>query len=378
VNFQKIRYLSFAGLFFFQSTLAFSQKRDSLDYYNTGFNVHYGFIIPHTEAIEPVSHTRPYGFDLSFNKLSTSFDSWRVFNRYNSKGVQLGYFNYQNPKVLGSAFVLSVFTEPIISSGEKYIFSIKAGAGLSYHTKVYDYYNDSLNKFFSTRLSFPLYLMVRFKYRISNNYYLTLSGCYNHISNGAIKIPNYGMNFPTLLVGLEYYRRPLPGLETKYAPVRDYNEHSRFLVIQALMGYKEVYGEWVYAFGLHTRYTWQIRNHYALNGGAEIILDGGVKKMIEIENKSVDYERIALTAGQDFIFGKVIFTQYFGFYVYSPYKAKNSIYQKYELLYRFIPQLSAGFYLKAHTSDAELFGLSMNYYLQTKLKNRSKNIITGS
>jgi len=174
------------------------------------------------------------------------------------------------------------------------------------------------------------------------------------------------MNFPTLLVGLEYFRKPLPALDTKYSPIRSYNEHSRYLVIQVLTGYREVYGESKYAIGLDTRYTWQIRNHYALNAGAEVILDGGVKKMIEIENKPVDYKRIALTAGQDFIFGKVIFTQYFGLYVYSPYKAKAGIYQKYELAYKVIPQLSAGFYLKAHTSDAELFGLCFSYHLNMK------------
>ena len=37
--------------------------------------------------------------------------------------------------------------------------------------------------------------------------------------------------------------------------------------------------------------------------------------------------------------GKVIFTQYFGFYLYSPYKARNPLYQKYELAYKIFKKL---------------------------------------
>jgi hypothetical protein len=352
------------GLLFINLSV-FSQKPDTAIYYFTGYQAQYGFIIPHTAEIEPVSHTNPFGFEISFNRLCTSYKSWKVYNRYNISGFQLSYFNYQNPEILGSAFVLTIFTEPIISFGERWLFSIKGGMGISYHTRVYDPDNNPLNEFFSTRVSFPLYLMARFKYRISRNLNFTLSGSYNHISNGAMHVPNYGMNFPTLLLGIEYFQKPLPRLNKVYTA-----DHSRtssqYLIIQTLTGYKVVYSEAEYTFGLHTRYTWQLRSHYALNAGAEIILDGGVKRMIEVEKKEVDYKRFAITAGQDFIFGKMSFTQYFGFYIYSPYEAKNMIYQKYELSYRFLPEFMAGVYLKAHSSEAELFGITFNYVLRYK------------
>jgi hypothetical protein len=86
--------------------------------------------------------------------------------------------------------------------------------------------------------------------------------------------------------------------------------------------------------------------------------------MIEIGDKNLDYKRLAVTAGQDFTLGRVVFTQYLGFYIYSPYKAKNPVYQKYEISASVAPSLYAGFYLKAHTSDAELFGFMLNYRLR--------------
>jgi hypothetical protein len=338
-----------------------AQKHDSLSFGYFGITSHYGFIIPHTSAIEPVSHTRPYGFELSYTKLDLNYDSWRTFNCFNGKGVQLSYFNYQNPDILGNAYTLTVFTEPILVYNNRLIFSVKAGGGISYHTEIFDFNTDTLNQFFSTRISFPLYLMLRIKYRLAAYWYITFSGCYNHISNGATRVPNYGMNFPTMSLGIEYHRKELPLLDQiKYIADRNFVKES-YLSAQLLTGYKDVYGRFYHAYGVDLRYNWHIRYHYALNAGTEFIMDQGIRRMIEIENKSVDYKRFAVTAGQDFLFGRITFTQYFGLYLYSPYEAKNMIYQKYELTYNIIRPLSAGFFLKAHTSEAELFGFCINY-----------------
>jgi len=351
---------------FLMSLTIVAQKRDSSAYSFLGFQAHYGFIIPHSPAIEPVSHTNPFGFELSVNILKTSYESWKVFNHYNISGIQAGYFNFQNPEIVGSAYFLTVFTEPILSYGDRFLFSMKAGAGLSYLTKTYDPETNQTNKFFSTHLGFPLYLRARFRYRIFDKTYLTLSGSYNHISNGAVKIPNYGINYPTVSLGIEYFQKPLPQLDNVYTPEKHKKMSDQYLVIQALTGYKYVYGEPTYAFGLHTRFTRQIRPRYALNAGAEIILNGGVKKMIEIEDLDLDYKRVALTVGQDFIFGKVILTQYFGFYIYAPYKAESFVYQKYELSYKIHPKIMMGIFLQAYASHAELLGLSFNYVFRKK------------
>jgi hypothetical protein len=356
-----MRYYFIALLVLVNSLQTFANKPDTLNYYSIGLNAHYGFIIPHSAAIEPVSHTNPAGFEISFNKLSTNYESWRIFNCYSNKGVQLAYFTFQNPDILGSAVLLSAFTEPVLLYRERFIISLKAGAGFSYHTKIFDFHTDTLNKFFSTRVSFPLYLMAKFKYMLTNNLYLTISGSYNHISNGATRVPNYGMNFPTFLMGLEYYKRKLPQLnKLGYKIINDFKP-ERYLSGQFLTGYLDVYGKLYYAYGFDIRYSWHFKYHYALNAGAEMILDQGLRRKIEIENKSLDYKRFAVTAGQEFIFGRVSFAQYFGLYLYAPYKAKDIVYQKYELSYRILKPLSAGFFLKAHTSDAELCGFFLNY-----------------
>jgi hypothetical protein len=337
----------------------YSQDPDGI---SIGFQSHYGFILAHSEKIKSVSNTNPYGFELTFSRLHTNYESWRVFRKYNASGIQLSYFDFQNRDVIGQSYLVSIFTEPVIVARNKFIFSVKAGGGLSYQTKLYDYFTDSLNRFFSTRISFPLYISLRARYKVSSRLLFTISGQYNHISNGAIRVPNLGINYPTAGMGLEYFFRPVPDITKPMEPKPNTRKTSQYLNIQALAGFKWIYGEFTTAAGVSARYTKQIRTFYAFGGGVELILDGGVRKVIEIEEEmQVDYKRFALLAGQDFILGKITFSQNLGFYLYSPYKAKNFFYEKYELLYSINSKLSFGMFVKSHAIDAELMGFALNY-----------------
>lgn len=356
----------------FLSISAFAQKADSASLFFFGLQAHYGFIIPHSTVIEPVSHTNPVGFGFSLNRLNTSYERWKIFNAYWISGIEGGYYSFQNPGIVGGAFVLTGYTEPVLSHGRRHLITIKTGAGFSYHTSIYDAVDNPTNQFFCTRINFPLYLSARFKYRLTGKIFLTLSGNYNHISNGGMKQPNYGMNFPTVSLGLESFKNPFPVLRKDYSADENEKKKGFYFIFEALSAYKVVDATNLYpekgtmSVGFHARASRRLGTFYSLNAGAEFIMDAAIKETIKRASLGVDYKRFALTAGQDFLFGKVIFTQYLGFYVYSPYKAKNSVYQKYELGYTVHKNLLLGVYLKAHTSDAELMGLYLSYVINKK------------
>lgn len=351
--------------------MAFGQGSGSTVHYSVGINAHYGHIIKHSLKLDDAVLTNPYGLDLNLNRLSTSYDNWKVFNTFWMSGLQAGYFNYRDPERLGGAFFLTAFAEPVLGFGRKYLFTLRAGAGISFHTRLYDSIENPMNRFFSTRVSFPVYLSARISYKLNSNTFINLSGNYNHISNGGVKQPNLGMNFPTLSLGLLAYKKPLPELHRNYTNDIAIKPGFTFLG-QLLTGYRVVEGTEAYpskgtfALGFHIRVSKQLSRYYALNTGAEMIMDGAIREIIRRDQSGRDYKRIAMTAGQDFLFGKAIFTQYLGFYLYSPYKARNSIYQKYELSYRLSPAIVSGFYLKAHLYVAELMGIHFSYLFSGK------------
>jgi len=362
-----IAFRFFSVVLLFTTIICCRAESDTTRHIFLGVHGQYGFILPHSVVIEPVSHSNPRGilFDLGF--MNKSYNSWKVFNTWWSSGVQAGYYSFDNPDTLGGAYVITGFAEPILLSRNRFMISVRAGIGMSYHTKIYDASTNPLNQFFCTKISFPVYAALRFKYRIFPHSYLMLSGFYNHISNGGVKQPNYGMNYPTVSLGIEYYK-PALTLNRIYSSDTRVSDSRVHLMTGILTAYKvvdrtEVYPEkGTISYGFYARGIKMLKTWYSLNIGAEMIEDNAIREMVKREGSGLDHKRVAITAGQDFHFGRVIFTQYLGFYVYCPYKAKNTAYQKYELFYRFNRNVSAGFFMKAHTSEAELMGMAVNCY----------------
>ena len=353
-------------LWFFVFHSLKGSENDSLSFVYFGLLTHYGFIIPHSQSIRDISHTNPFGVELSRNKLHTSQGKWQVFNSYWISGLELRYFNYQNPDILGGVFDFSVYAEPVVDFGKKYLFTIRGGAGLSYHTRIYDPVENPRNMFFSSRFNFPLFVDARFKYRFGERTILTLSACYNHISNGGIKQPNKGMNFPTMAIGIERYQKEFPALHKNFLAEAVNRRKMPYFLFQGLTSVKvlEAYDQQpeqaALIYGFQARYVQPLGIFYALNAGFEMIFDGYLKEMIQREQKEVDYKRFALTFGQDFMLSKVVFTQHLGVYLYSPSKARNAVYQKYELAYRINERFMAGVFLKAHLHVAELMGVNLS------------------
>jgi hypothetical protein len=169
-------------------------------------------------------------------------------------------------------------------------------------------------------------------------------------------------------MGFSYSGKGNPDLTARYISDNEVRPGLAIL-FQALTAYRvvdatEKYPEkGVFAYGINIRGSKQIGLHYALNAGSELIIDNAIKEMIIRKGSATDYKRIALTAGQDLIFGKAVFSQVLGIYVYSPLKPPQPVYQKYELSYIIFPHFSFGAFLKAHTVNAELLGLQVSYNL---------------
>ncbi|MGQ9621473.1 MAG: acyloxyacyl hydrolase, partial [Bacteroidales bacterium] len=255
-------------IIFFVSGLLSEAQTDSIKHIFAGLHAHYGFIIPHSIIIEPVSYSNPYGILFDIGSLSRSYNRWKVFNSWWTAGIQTGYFSFDNHDTLGGAFMLTGFAEPVLARGKRFIMVVRGGGGVSYHTRIYNEFSNPSNQFFCTRISFPVYLALRFKYSIFKGTYLTFSGFYNHISNGGVKQPNYGMNYPTVSFGIEYYKPEL-SLERIYISDTRVKEKGVNVIAGILAAYKvvdrtEIYPEkGTISYGLYIRGLKLLRSWYS-------------------------------------------------------------------------------------------------------------------
>lgn len=333
--------------------------------FSLGIKVHYGTILPHSELIRPLAFNNPYGIEADFSWLNHSEKSIKQMNCYYYSGVAVNFIDFGHPKI-GQSVNAWYYFEPLLRFQKKLGFGIRSGVGMSYLSSVYNEDTNPENKFFASHIAFLLLVEFKTKYKISNKFELTGSVCYNHISNGGIKQPNYGMNFPTLTIGADYHFNPVE-LKPIIKEKLDAAKKIWKLKVETLASIKvqnktEDFEEKAFfAHGMTAFANKRIGKFSALNFGTEFFNDSYVKEEISRAGLDEDHKRAAAFLGHDLIFGKINFTINFGFYFYAPYAAKDPYYQKYLLQYNFSERLYAGGFMLAHGDAAEIMGFNVGY-----------------
>ena len=336
-----------------------------------GLRAHYGCILPHSKWVEPVSHTNPRGIETDICWHLRKKNYWNYCFCYPRTGFSVYYANYDNPDILGSAISIYPFIEPYIRAERPLNFSIRFGIGPAIMTKVYDSITNPDNLMYGSTLSFIALLNFSINYRIADRLMLRLAGNYNHISNGGLKEPNYGINFPTLNAGFDYSFTTTRFEDREKDPEIVLNpKKNRFDLIFLFSGKPTAHGvDKRYAvFGFCANYSRTVGRIFALTGGAEWVSDRSLRQKIITHHKVdesgelFDHHRAAVLAGVDWLFGRFIFSQQMGIYFYCPYGARNPIYQRYGLSFKITEHIFTGINIKAHAQDADFMDMRMALY----------------
>jgi hypothetical protein len=189
---------------------------------------------------------------------------------------------------------------------------------------------------------------------------LNLDVMFNHNSNGSIYHPNYGINFPTVSLGLTYdlKKYKTKDITSTFNPTWRFDMNP-FLCFQTIpLDRKHFYG--VYGFALEAARKVGFFNTATL--GAEWVTDQGAKKTMELGgNSHLDFSRVGILAGHEFIFKKFNFTQQIGIYVHKDVPYISQIYHRWGLYYKFNKKWMGGFNLSAHKQSADFLDLRVIY-----------------
>jgi hypothetical protein len=317
----------------------------------------YGIILPHSSRVEHLANTNPFGLELEYSWLMLKEKNWQQCNCYSKTGISFLYVNYDNPVVVGSSYNLIGFAEPFFIRSNRFLFSARMGFGVSYLDKIYDSEVNPGNTFFSTHINFIVHIDINAYYQLNDQYSLIAYAKYNHISNGGVKKPNYGMNFPMFGLGLNYYpsgKIIFPYHEKKeFDPEYFYNIYS-FGMVKKIKEDEYFLEETTFVFGLYGLAGRAISKLNGFSIGLEYINDGGAKEEISRKGLSDDHQKISGLIGHHLLFGKFDLSQYWGTYIYAPYKSGN-FYQRYSLTCTFTKHILGGVTMKAKGDVADSF-----------------------
>lgn len=338
-----------------------------------GLRAHYGFIIPHSSTIKDITWSKPRGIEADFAWLLMGESSWRYCFCYPRAGFSFFFINFGNPEVLGNSYSLYMFIEPLLGAGRKVYGSIRFGIGPTYLNNVYDSITNPANRFYSSPVSFIVLLNAGINYQIREKLNIRLSGYFNHISNGGIKNPNTGINYPTISLGVDYRINPLPfqhRVRDRTAELVSYR--SRWDAGLIATAKTDIKGEESYLVtGLLANYCHVIGRISGINLGLEFIADFAdrheIHRLSETQGTDiVDYKYLAALLGHDLLLGRFNFQIQMGAYIYSPFKRMDPVFQRYSLSFYLNRHFYAGVSVKAHRHVADFLDVRVGYSFLTK------------
>ncbi len=345
-----ICYLS-AGFFIFSTEYSFSQySSDSLNSVKlVGLKIHKGTVLIHSRELRPIEDSYPTGIelDLAWHKISQK--AWESCMCYPKLGIALTYWGYDNKEILGQGITGLFYFEPVFNTSGRVNYSLRAGLGLSYQNSPYDPVSNPDNLSYSTYLAFPLQLGGTVHFKIKSRWLLNGSLIYNHFSNGGVRQPNKGINWPSVGVGMAYYLKEFEFKKRANSHWRDKGSPQKRLDFTFFMAYEEPRDNlFLLSPGLEIKWSRQFARVSAYTLGGEIMYDNATGYVLERSEDNSSPEKAGLAVGHEFLLGKFVFSQQFGFYLINPNPIHSDVYQRYGLVYRINKTLSTGINLKAH------------------------------
>jgi hypothetical protein len=341
------------------------EDKEQILFFN--LKAHYGSMIIHSRALHDIGNANPFGVEISLTQQSVGLKAWESCNCYPRRGITIGLWNFDKPLILGNGFASSVFIEPVFGGWNKWYFSVKGAVGIAWLTKPYHPETNPYNFSYSTNIAFPLNLGATLNYKVSDHTRANITLIYNHISNGGLKEPNKGINWPTFALGFDYLPIPM-NLNKQNRTELILDKSSRQSVsVEFFMTFKQLDHEQLTKYfigGINGTYDYRIGRINALSFGAQFEWDGSDRKEIsQSDELHTDHKKISLNGGHSFLLGKFHFDQRIGVYIYDQYKANDPVYQQYELTYALTRQLSTGLILKAHRQVADYLSFALKLKL---------------
>lgn len=359
-----IRVFLFSAICYGFGKIAFAQEgEDSLTVVKlVGLKLHKGSVIIHSRDLRPIEDSYPTGLELDLGWHKISQKAWESCECYPKVGVSLTFWDFDNQDVLGQGFTGLFYVEPVFGARRRLSYSVRAAFGLSYQNTPYDSITNPDNLSYSTRVAFPLQLGGSVHYRLSPRWLLNFSLMYNHISNGGIREPNKGINWPSIALGAAWYLEQPVFIKRSENHWRENGPPMERLDLTFFMAYEEPESKlFLFSPGLEVKWSKQFARINAFSLGGEIVYDNGTRYIIESNGDEASPVKAGLALGHEFILGKFLFSQQFGVYIYKPYDIHSAVYQRYGLVYRVNERISAGVNLKVHGHVSNFMDMRLGY-----------------
>lgn len=330
-----------------------------------------GFIVPHKPTLAPLYRDVPTGFKLTYDVQTTGTKEWQQLYNYPKTGGSFIYLDYGSPDLGKTYALIPHYSFPFTknkASAAQFLFRI--GLGLGYNSVIYDPVVNNKNTVLSTRLSLGATLDLVYTQSISSRVKAEASVSFLHFSNGAMKLPNSGINVLHGNLGLIYQ---LQRAKPEYLH-HDLKEIERPLGITASLstGIHEAVtiGAGSYPFLVTSLILdKRISRKSRFGAGVDFFFSESLRREVQFDNRlddneGIDSKRMGVTLSYELLISKFSFLYQLGVYIYDPYGIFKPYYLRWALRHYFTPRIFSSIGVKSHAAKAEAVEFSFGYKIK--------------
>lgn len=182
---------------------------------------HYGKIVRNYRDFP--EHSASFIHELHIGIVTNGDKYWHHLYNFPEIGAAILYSNFGNDQVLGQnvAVIPNITFSP--SSYKRFNVKVTLGMGLAWFNKPFDAETNIDNRLIGSSITNMSMASFYIHQRLNKSFDLQIGWSAFHCSNGHYQVPNYGLNFPSIDIGLKYR----PNGDYKIAPrTRNYERRG--------------------------------------------------------------------------------------------------------------------------------------------------------
>ncbi|UKN01670.1 acyloxyacyl hydrolase [Paracrocinitomix mangrovi] len=335
-----------------------------------------GFLIAHRANMAHLPQKNCVAFELELTQQDVSNSAWNKMFKGAYRGISLQYHDFGNKEVLGKGFSIFPHTTFPLYQGKKFgALDFRIGTGLSIETKAYDEVTNPKNNAIGSHLNGYVNLMFQYN-KYFEHWHLGAGFEFSHYSNAAMKVPNLGLNIPSVVFNVGYDIKTREVFKKGWSDSLDDSNYEkrmedelRIFVIgsskQNPVKYTPVKSRPVIAvqglYSLNVGSRWKV--DFALDG----IFNGGNQYHLDtVAYKVGETIQFGAFVGASIHFYRAEFFTGLGVYFWSPVHPFDYIYNRLGFRYHFTDKISAIVGIKAHLGIADYLEFGIGYQLWSK------------
>jgi len=290
------------------------------------------YVMPHHKKMIHLTQNHFPFFETSLSKNTNIKRYWPSLYNFPIYGITFHYNPFGNNDVLGKAFAVYPYLNSWLIKKDNFQLYFKFGGGLAYLTQKFDNQYNPKNVAISTNLNICVNLGLEAEQKISEKISISEGIAITHYSNGAIKIPNTGINLPSAFVSIKYKM-------FNYIPINIKEEantftKNKFISLYIAGGIKELYppcGSKFPAFTFSGGYNIQTSPKRIFNVNLDIfynLANAETLKRKNIAHNNINIIRPGISIGHENVFNKTTFNFAVGRYLYAKDDSDGYIYNR--------------------------------------------------